>query len=309
MNRVCVLGSINMDVVLKVNHMPKVGETIFAKSLQNIPGGKGANQAVAGKRLGSHVCMIAKVGTDSNGQVLKNSLIKNDINVDFVFEDRENPTGTAIISVDQLGNNSITVVAGANMTINTEEIHKAKEVIENSNIVVAQFETPVDTTIEAFKIAKNKGIITVLNPAPAKEIQEELLKYTDIVIPNETEAYELTGIEVKDLDSAKEAGYKFIENGVKFAIITLGANGAAVISKDKSEIVKAYKVKAVDTTAAGDTFIGGFISKLNPEKIDFEEIKKAIKFGNKCSSIAVQREGAQPSIPYLKEIIETYGEE
>ncbi|WP_035294447.1 ribokinase [Clostridium sp. KNHs214] len=309
MNKVCVLGSMNMDIVLKVNNMPKVGETIFANNLQNVPGGKGANQAVAAKRLGSEVYMISKVGSDSTGEALTKSLIQDDINVDFIFKDEKNPTGTAVISVDQEANNSIIVAAGANMSIKKEEIEKAEKVIKECQILISQFETPVEATIEAFKMAKGAGKVTVLNPAPAKEIPEQLLKYTDIVVPNETEAYELTGVNVKDLDSAKEAAEKFMDKGVKYTIITLGANGAAVISGDKSEIVEAYKVKAVDTTAAGDTFIGGFSSKLNADNLCFEEIKRAVKFGNKCSSIAVQREGAQPSIPYLKEIIEVYGED
>ncbi|WP_102401709.1 ribokinase [Haloimpatiens massiliensis] len=309
MNRVCVLGSMNMDIVLKVNNMPKVGETIFANDLQNVPGGKGANQAVAAKRLGSEVYMISKVGSDSTGETLTKSLVQDNINVNFIFKDEKNPTGTAVISVDQDGNNSIIVAAGANMSIKKEEIEKAEKVIRECQILISQFETPVETTIEAFKMAKSAGKVTILNPAPAKKIPEQLLKYTDIVVPNETEAYELTGVTVKDLDSAKEAAKKFMEKGVKYTIITLGANGAAVISEDKSEIVEAYKVKAVDTTAAGDTFIGGFSSKLNADNLCFEGIKRAVKFGNKCSSIAVQREGAQPSIPYLKEIIEVYGED
>lgn len=309
MNRVCVLGSMNMDIVLKVNNMPKVGETIFANNLQNVPGGKGANQAVAAKRLGSEVYMISKVGSDSTGETLTKSLVQDNINVNFIFKDEKNPTGTAVISVDQDGNNSIIVAAGANMSIKKEEIEKAEKVIRECQILISQFETPVETTIEAFKMAKSAGKVTILNPAPAKKIPEQLLKYTDIVVPNETEAYELTGVTVKDLDSAKEAAKKFMEKGVKYTIITLGANGAAVISEDKSEIVEAYKVKAVDTTAAGDTFIGGFSSKLNADNLCFEGIKRAVKFGNKCSSIAVQREGAQPSIPYLKEIIEVYGED
>lgn len=309
MNKVCVLGSMNMDIVLKVNNMPKVGETIFANDLQNVPGGKGANQAVAAKRLGAEVYMISKVGSDSTGETLTKSLVQDNINVNFIFKDEKNPTGTAVISVDQDGNNSIIVAAGANMSIKKEEIEKAEKVIRECQILISQFETPVETTIEAFKMAKSAGKVTILNPAPAKKIPEQLLKYTDIVVPNETEAYELTGVTVKDLDSAKEAAKKFMEKGVKYTIITLGANGAAVISEDKSEIVEAYKVKAVDTTAAGDTFIGGFSSKLNADNLCFEGIKRAVKFGNKCSSIAVQREGAQPSIPYLKEIIEVYGED
>ncbi len=309
MNSICVLGSMNMDVVLKVNRMAKVGETIFATELNNIPGGKGANQAVACSRLGANVYMISKVGIDGNGEVLVKELVRDNINVDFVFKDEKHPTGTAIITVDKEANNSIIVASGANMCIDKCEIIRASDVIKESDIIISQFETPIEATVEAFKIAKGNKKITILNPAPAKDIDEELLKYTDIIVPNETEAYELTGIEVKDLEDVKKAAEKLIEKGVKCAIITLGAKGAAVVTKENAEVIPAYKVKAVDTTAAGDSFIGGFASRLDIKKVDFENIRNAVRFGNKVSSIAVQREGAQPSIPYLKEVKEIYEEE
>lgn len=297
-----------MDVVLKVNRMAKVGETIFATGLNNIPGGKGGNQAVACSRLGGNVYMISKVGVDGNGELLVKELIKDNINVDFVFKDEKYPTGTAIITVDDEANNSIIVASGANMCIDKSEIIKATEAIKESDIIISQFETPIEATIEAFKIAKENEKITILNPAPAKDIHEELFKYTDIIVPNETEAYELTGIEVKDLQDAKKATEKLIEKGVKCAIITLGAKGAAIVTTENAEIIPAYKVKAVDTTAAGDSFIGGFASMLDVKKVNFESIRNAVRFGNEVSAIAVQIEGAQPSIPYLKEVKEIYEE-
>lgn len=308
MNRVCVLGSINMDLVLNVKRMPKVGETIFGQNLSNAGGGKGANQAVAARRTGAEVYMVGKIGKDSNGKLLKDYLVNDDINVDYVLEDENAPTGTAIITVDEEGNNSIIVIAGANMTINADEIDKTNKIIEQSEILISQFETPMDITTRAFKYAKEKGVITVLNPAPAKKISEELLKSTDIIIPNETEAFELTGVKVEGLDSAKKASEEFLANGVKFVIITLGENGAAIISKEKSEIVKAHKVEAVDTTAAGDSFIGGLVTRLEKDNLNFDTIKNAVEFGNKVSSIVVQRKGAQQSIPFLKEVCEVYGE-
>lgn len=298
-----------MDVVLKVSRMAKIGETIFATGVNNIPGGKGANQAVACSRLGGKVYMVSKTGVDGNGEILVKKLIEDNINVDFIFKDEKYPTGTAIITVDNEANNSIIVASGANMCIDKSEIIKAAEVIKQSDIIISQFETPIEATIEAFKIAKEIGKITILNPAPAKKIDEELLKYTDIIVPNETEAYELTGIDVKDLEYAKKAAEKLIEKGVKCAIITLGAKGAAVVTKENAEIIPAYKVKAVDTTAAGDSFIGGFASRLDIKEVNFENIRNAVRFGNKVSAITVQREGAQPSIPYLKEVKEIYGEE
>lgn len=310
MNKICVLGSINMDLVLKVQDMPKIGETILSKSFEKIPGGKGANQAVAAKRCGSEVFMISKVGRDENGRELTKKLIEDNIDVKYVFEDRRDPTGMALIMVDSKGNNSIIVNAGSNMTLTKEEILSAKSLIEDSDIIISQFETPEKMTLEAFKIAKEKNKITILNPAPAKVIKEELLKYTDIIVPNETEAELLTGIKIKSIEDIKKAGKIFLEKGVKFIVITLGERGAALIGENICEIVKAYKVEAIDTTAAGDSFIGGLSSKLDTKNLGKESLLRAINFGNKVSSIAVQRKGAQPSIPYLEEVLEIYkGEE
>lgn len=308
MNKVCVLGSINMDLVIKVNEMPKEGETILSESFEKIAGGKGANQAVAARRCGNIVSMIGKIGKDDNGKILKGLLEEDSIDTNLIFEDENEPTGMAVITVNKNGNNSITVISGSNMTLNKDEIEKSKEIIENSDILISQFEVPEEVILEAFKIAKENNKITILNPAPAKKIDEELLKYTDIIIPNETEAELLTGIKVNDLESAKLAANGLLEKGVKFVIVTLGSKGAAVISKECRQIVKAYKVKAIDTTAAGDSFIGGLSSKLDIENLSFENLLKAVKFANKVSSITVQRKGAQPSIAKLEEVIEIYGE-
>ena len=310
MNKICVLGSMNMDLVLKVKDMPKVGETILSKSFQKIAGGKGANQAVAAKRSGAEVFMISKIGKDENGRELRDKLVEDNIDVKYVFEDRIEPTGMALIMVNDNGNNSIIVNAGSNMTLTKEEIHSAESLIKESDIIISQFETPEDITIEAFKMAKENGKVTILNPAPAKKIKDELLNYTDIIVPNETEAELLTGIEIKDIEDAKKAGEIFLGKGVKFTIITLGEKGAALIGKDFCEIVPAYRVNAIDTTAAGDSFIGGLSSKLDTKNLEKETLISSIRFGNKVSSIAVQRKGAQTSIPYLKEVLEIYkGEE
>ena len=308
MNKVCILGSINMDMVVSVDKMPLIGETIFSDNFKLAHGGKGANQAVASQRLGADVYMISKVGKDAYGLEIVNSLEKENINISGIFKDDVNPTGTAIITVNGEGNNSIIVVAGANMTLNLEEINKCKEVIASSGIIVAQFETPIEVTIEAFKFARENGVITILNPAPAKEVPKELLKYTDIIVPNETEATTLTGVSVSDLESAKQAANVFLNSNVKYVIITLGDKGAAVISKEDGILIPAYKVNAVDSTAAGDSFIGAISTKLTKSNLNINSLVEAVRFGNKVSAISVQREGAQPSIPFLKEINEIYKE-
>lgn len=306
MNKVCFFGSMNMDIVVAVDSMPKVGETILCSNVKKIPGGKGANQAIAAKRSGAEVYMIAKIGKDENGDALLKGLEGDNINTKYVLKDDNESTGMAIITVNKEGNNSIIVVPGSNMNISKAEIIQAQDAIKNSDVLATQLETPMDVACEAFKIAKKYNKMTVLNPSPAKDLSNELIENTDIIVPNETEAYKLTGVEVKDIDSAKEASKFFLDKGVKAVITTLGENGAVIVTKENAELIPAYKVKAVDTTAAGDSFLGAVVSKISSEKISFENLKEAVKFGSKVSSIAVQRKGAQPSIPYLKEVNEIY---
>jgi ribokinase len=308
LNKICVLGSINIDIILNVKKMPQVGETIFGENLKNASGGKGANQAIAASRCGAEVRMIGKIGNDNSGNSLIEALVKDSIDVKYVGIDANSPTGTALITVNEEGNNSIIVVPGANMAISHEEILAAKKIIEDSDLVISQFETPIQATIDAFKIAKEKKVITILNPAPAKTIPDELYSLTDILAPNETEIYELSGVKVENLKDAKKAADMFLQKGVKYVIITLGEKGAALIEKDRVQLVPAYKVTAVDTTAAGDSFIGALASIVNKDTLSFDNLIEAIKFGNKVSSVVVQKEGAQPSIPYLSEINRIFGE-
>lgn len=309
MNKVCVVGSINMDLVLKSRALPKMGETILIDELFKIPGGKGANQAVAASRLGCEVNFLGAVGKDENGEILLNSMKKDKINIDNISINENCETGIAIINVDENGNNTICVVSGANMKMKSENIEAMSEVIKLSDVIITQLETPMEVGAQAFKIAKNFNKITILNPAPAAKIGQDLLSYTDIIVPNETEAFELTGIEVNDIESAKMAAEKFFSKGVKFVVITLGSKGAAIISNKESKIVPAFKVKAIDTTAAGDSFIGAMAKKISENgELNFESIVEAVTLGNKVSSITVTREGAQSSIPYLEEVKELYCE-
>ncbi|MBW6409224.1 ribokinase [Clostridium weizhouense] len=309
MNNICILGSINMDFVFQIENMPKEGETILSNNFKKIPGGKGANQAVAARRSGANVYMIGKVGNDDNGRNMVEGFKKEGMNTQYISIDENETTGMAMIMVNKNGNNSIIVEPGANMKIDDKDIDNAEEAILNSDIVISQFETPEDIAIKAFKRAKELNKITILNPAPAKTISDELLKYTDMIIPNETEAQVITGVTVSDLETAKKAAKILIDKGVKYTIITLGEKGAAVVSKEDAEIVNAFKVNAIDTTAAGDSFIGGLSSKLCINELSFDNLTKAVKFGNMVSSLAVQKEGAQTSIPYLEEVIRTYKEE
>ncbi len=295
MNRVTIIGSINLDTNLRVKQMVKPGETIHAKEHYTAAGGKGANQAVAAARSGCEVSFIGAVGNDTPGKEMLALLEQEGINSAGIKIIAKESTGQAFISVDDEGQNSITIYSGANYRLSTNDIEQNSSLLENSDYVVAQFETPIAATIKGFELARKAGVKTILNPAPAlTEIPSELLKLTDIIVPNETEAATITGVQVVDEESAKKAADKLHDLGVAAVIITIGSKGAFYDYHEQTGLVPAFKVKAVDTTAAGDTFIGAMTSVL---KIDFGNLREAILFANKASSLTVQGYGAQPSIP------------
>lgn len=300
MNTITVIGSINLDTTLRVKQMPKPGETMHTKELFTSGGGKGANQAVAANRSGAKTSFIGAVGNDGTGKIMLEILEKEKINVDAVAMLENQATGQAFIVVDDQGENSIMIHAGANNEFDGNHVSKYKILIKESDFLISQFESAMGSTLAAFEIANKIGVKTILNPAPAVEkIPEELFLATDMIVPNETETEILTGIKVIDENSLNLAAKKFHELGITAVIITLGSKGAFYSYKEKTGIVPAFKVKAVDTTAAGDTFIGAMSSILST---DFENLEEAIIYGNKASSLAVQRFGAQPSIPFKEEI-------
>lgn len=300
MNKVTVIGSINYDTNLRVKQMVKPGETIHAKEHYSAAGGKGANQAVAAARSGCNVSFIGAVGDDAPGKEMLRLLKQEGIDTSGVKVINNESTGQAFISVDDDGQNAITIYSGANYGFDASDVEQKSNLFNQSNYVLAQFETPVEATIKGFEIAHAEGVKTILNPAPAMtEIPAALLKLTDVITPNETEAATITGVQVRDEESAKKAADKLHALGVEAVIITIGSKGAFYDYNGQSELVPAFKVKAVDTTAAGDTFIGAMTSILKP---DFSNLKEAIVFANKASSLTVQSYGAQPSIPYKKAI-------
>lgn len=302
MKRVCVIGSLNMDMVLNMSKLPKQGETLMVNSLKKVNGGKGGNQACAASRLGCHVTMIGCIGNDDLGQILLGGLQADNIDTKYIKTTNE-PSGMAMITVDPTGNNTIAVIPGANQQVNVEQVLQARDAITEADVIVSQFETPLDATIQAFKIAKEGNGITLLNPAPFTEVPQELLEYTDIIIPNETEAFDLTGVKVEDTQSAKSATTHLFNQGVKYAIITLGDKGAVLINKQSCQLVEAFKVKAIDTTAAGDSFIGAIASKIDRGIMDdFEKMEEIVRYGNRVSSITVTKKGAQSSLPTVDEV-------
>lgn len=301
MNKVTIIGSINLDRTIRVEQMPKPGETMHTLEIFSSGGGKGANQAVAAQRLGAQTFFIGGVGNDESGQMMRELLVTDRIEVTGVATIDNQMTGQAYIIVDCQGENSIMIHTGANNAFTAEHVRNYRSFIEQSDFVIAQFESSLASTLEAFQLAKAANVTTILNPAPAlAQVSEALLQVTDLIIPNETETEILTGIKVTDEASLRQAADAFHQLGIKAVIITLGSQGAFFDFAGRSGIIPAFKVKTLDTTAAGDTFIGGLSSVLNK---DFSNLEEAILYGNKASSLTVQSFGAQPSIPYQKDII------
>lgn len=293
-NHVVVLGSINVDTTYHVNRFPQPGETIAAQSKSSAPGGKGANQAVAAARSGAQTAFVGAVGSDNEGQYMLEALKENGIDTSHINIDKYHGTGSAAITLDANGQNDIMVYGGANQAMQPGEFGDLSELLAHTDFLIAQFETPQAVALDLFKQAKEQGVTTVLNPAPAHEIMPELLQYTDVIAPNETECALLTGIELTDEDSMLKSADYFRERGVKHLLITLGDRGVFYSTPDDHGLVPAFKVKAVDTTAAGDTFIGALCSQL--EK-DLANVEDSLRYAQRASSLTVQRMGAMPSIP------------
>jgi ribokinase len=298
-NRILVIGSSNTDMVIKTDHFPKPGETIIGGKFLMNPGGKGANQAVTAARLGSKTTFIAKLGKDIFSIQALHQFEKEGIKIDYILQDKENPSGVALITVDEKGENSIVVAPGSNMELTPFDFSNCKEAFFENEILLMQLEIPLDTVVFCAKLASSYEKKVILNPAPATSLPEELYKNLFLITPNETEAELLTGIKITDESSMKKASNWFKSKGVQNTIITLGAKGVYVSANKIEKIIPAPKVFAVDTTAAGDVFNGALASAISENK-DWES---AVNFACKVASISVTRMGAQSSIPYGKEIV------
>lgn len=297
MKNICVIGSLNMDLVVNVDNMPKKGQTIIGNSFKEVPGGKGANQAVAIAKLNGSVKMVGKVGNDGFGQTLINALDKDNVNTDYIKTD-DISTGVALITVDKNAENSIVVAPGANYKLKEEDIDECIDAIKTSDIVVVQLETPINTIKYALKKAKELGKYTILNPAPAVKLEDEIIKNVDLLTPNETELEILSGVKINNEDDIQIASKVMIEKGVKELIVTLGSKGSLYINKENYKFKKAYKVDAIDTTAAGDSYTGALAVALSQDK----NIEEAMDFASKVGALCVMKEGAQISLPTLKDV-------
>lgn len=297
--KIIVIGSTNMDMVVKTSHIPVPGETVLAGSFFMNPGGKGANQAVAIARLGGEVTFISKVGNDVFGKQSSQLLDDEGINTFYMLSDDELPSGVALITVDELGENSIVVASGANGNFFPSDLEDALDEIAKAEIVLMQLEIPLETVHYVAKYAASKGVQVILNPAPANTLCPELLSYIDLITPNQLEAEMISGIKVRNINDAQKAAKAIYKMGVKNIVITLGALGAVICQEGKIQMVAAPKVEAIDTTAAGDAFCGALVVGLSEERTLLE----SVQFACKVAAISVTRLGAQSSMPYRNEFI------
>ncbi len=295
---IVVVGSLNADLVVRSPRFPAPGETIRGEDLATIPGGKGANQAVAAARLGARVIMVGCVGADGFGATLIENLKQNKVDARHVMRDGSAATGTAIIVVDSNGENSIILSPGANAKVSEHDIEPA--VLAGAKLLLLQFEIPMEAVLYSARLAREKKVRVILNPAPAREIPNELLKIADYVLPNETELSSLTKKRITDKASLEDAAHELISRGAANVIVTLGEKGALIMGKHSKSYVPSYKVKPVDTTGAGDAFIGGMAYALVHRK----SVKDAVKYGCACGALATTKFGAQPSLPTAEDVKE-----
>lgn len=293
-----VLGSINADHILNLETFPTPGETVTGNHYQVAFGGKGANQAVAAGRSGAKIAFIACTGDDDTGVRVRKQLESDNIDVTPVSAIRGESTGVALIFVNAEGENVIGIHAGANAALSTTLVEAEKTRIAQADALLMQLESPLESVLAAAKIAHQHQTSVVLNPAPARELSDELLSLVDIITPNETEAEKLTGIGVENDDDAAKAACALHDKGIKTVIITLGSRGVWASVEGKGQRVPGFNVKAIDTIAAGDTFNGALVTALLEEKT----LDEAIRFAHAAAAIAVTRKGAQPSVPWRKEI-------
>lgn len=297
--RITVVGSLNMDLVIRSPHLPLPGETIIGTEFQTIPGGKGANQAVAAARLGGQVNMVGRVGNDAFADVLLENLASSEVDASDVLRDSETPSGVALIVVDDLGENIIVVASGANMILSEADILAAEQIISSADVLILQLEVPIPVVTRAAQIAQTHSVAVVLNPAPAQELPVELLKLVDVLVPNESEAAQLTGLPIESQPDLENAASLLLESGVKSVVITLGKRGAFLAGIDHNpEQYEAFPVQAVDTTAAGDAFVAGLAVNYGGGK----SLPDAIRWGNAAGALTALRFGAQTSLPSKSEV-------
>jgi ribokinase len=295
---VLVVGGSNTDMVIRVPRIPKPGETVLGGAFAMTAGGKGANQAVAAARAGANVSLVARVGEDVFGERALANFAADGIDARFVFRTIGAPSGIALINVDGRGENSISVASGANALLSAADIERAGDAFGSADVVLVQLESPLDAVEAAVRKAGEKGVPVILNPAPARPLDDDLLRLIDVLTPNEHEAELLAGVPVRDERGARAAAARLRARGPAAVVVTLGERGAYASSREFDGLVPAFKVVPVDTTAAGDVFNGALAVALAEQ----QPLKEALGFASAAAAISVTRPGAQPSAPARREI-------
>lgn len=299
MKKILVIGSLNMDTVIETPRIPAPGETIMGKTVKLVPGGKGANQVYTIGKLGGNVSMIGAVGEDSFGEMLIDNLKRVNVDVSGVERIAGGTTGQAFIPVDDTGENSIIVIGGTNGLVDEALLRRHEDLMDACDIVVMQQEIPLSTVMAAKELAVEKGKTIIVDPAPAAAMPDEFWKDIDYMKPNETELGILVGRALHTQEEYQAAAHEMLRKGVKHLLVTLGGKGCLFLSKEEEEFIPAVRVKAVDTTAAGDCFTGAFAVALSQGKAE----REAIAFAQRASAIAVTRKGAQTSVPSYEEVM------
>ncbi|MBM4332032.1 MAG: ribokinase [Deltaproteobacteria bacterium] len=297
-NRILVLGSSNLDLILRIPRFHNPGETITGQNLVTAFGGKGANQAISAKRLGGNVAFITKLGNDQYGESYRQYLIKNGLNAKCLLEDKKLPTGVALIEINPKGENRIIVSPGANGALTGEDLKSLPAALRGIGVFVTQLEIPLTTVKTALKMARKNKAITLLNPSPASLLPSELFASVDFLIPNEWEAQLLTGIRMKKRGDIPKIAGRLLRMGVKNVGITLGPKGLFFKNAKEEIWMEAFQVKVVDTTAAGDAFMGALACALS----EGQPIQQTLKFANAAGALATTKLGAQPSLPLKKDL-------
>jgi ribokinase len=296
--KILILGSSNVDLVFQVPRFHHPGETILAANQATFFGGKGANQAVASKRLGGDVRFITKVGNDLYGESYHQHLIKNGLNRKLILRDRKLPTGMAVIELTPEGENRIIVSLGANGSLSVKDLKALPSCWKGVDVFVTQLETPLATVERALRLAKGQGSLTLLNPSPPAQLSPRFLSLVDFIVPNEMEAQSLTGIKWKGDRDIRKMAERLLERGVRNVVITLGPKGLFFKNSREELWMGAFRVKVMDTTAAGDAFLGALATSLAENK----PIREALKSANGAGALATTQLGAQPSLPFRKDL-------
>jgi len=297
-NRILVLGSSNIDLILRVPRFPNPGETITGGNLVTAFGGKGANQAIAARRLGGRVTFLTKLGADSFGKAYRKYLTHTGLPPRFLLQDEKLPSGVAIIELIPKGENRIIVSPGANASLSVRDLQKYHDAWDGAGVFIVQLETPMSTVRKGLLWARKKGCLTILNPAPAAPLSPEILSLVDFLVPNEWEAQSLSGVKMKGKKDLPRIAQKLLDRGVANVVITLGARGVYCQNREEGIWLDAFRVKAVDTTAAGDAFMGALACGLAEGKA----IREALKMANAAGALCATRLGAQPSLPHRSEL-------